>query len=81
MRSAALLAAAASIAACSASGLQGFNYGSTKSDGSFQMQSDFEALFAAAKKVTNGFNSARLYTTIVRFFPLLSFTLARGTSY
>lgn len=67
MRPSTLLAAAASIAATSASSLQGFNYGSTKSDGSFQMQSDFEALFSTAKKVTNGFSSARLYTMIVSY--------------
>lgn len=64
MRPSTFLALAASVSAASASALQGFNYGSTKSDGSFQMQSDYEALFAAAKKVTTGFSSARLYTMI-----------------
>jgi glucan endo-1,3-beta-D-glucosidase len=65
MRTSTLLAVAASIAVSSAGSLQGFNYGSTKSDGSFQQQSDFEALFSTAKKVANGFSSARLYTMIV----------------
>jgi glucan endo-1,3-beta-D-glucosidase len=64
MRPSTVLALAASVSAASASALQGFNYGSTKSDGTFQMQSDYEALFAAAKKVTTGFSSARLYTMI-----------------
>lgn len=64
MRPSTFLALVASISATSAASLQGFNYGSTKSDGSFQMQSDFEALFSTAKKVSSGFSSARLYTMI-----------------
>lgn len=46
---------------------QGFNYGATKSDGSFMYEADFEALFKNAKNLvgTSGFTSARLYTSIV----------------
>jgi glucan endo-1,3-beta-D-glucosidase len=66
MRPSTILALAASLSVSSAGALQGFNYGSTKSDGSFQQQSDFEALFSTAKKVSSGFTSARLYTMIVR---------------
>jgi len=55
------------VATASASAIQGFNYGSTKPDGSFNSQQDFESQFQAAQKLagTNGaFNSARLYTMI-----------------
>lgn len=68
MRSAGLLALAASLSSVSAV-YKGFNYGATKSDGyAPRVQSDFEALFSTAKnlKGASGFNSARLYTTIVR---------------
>ena len=75
MRPSTFLALATSISASSAASLQGFNYGSTKSDGSFQMQSDFEALFSTAKQVSSGFSSARLYTMIVCE---LAFFLALG---
>ena len=67
MRSNTLLALAASLSSASAVS-QGFNYGSTKSDGStFRYQSDFQALFQTAKGLVgnSGFTSARLYTTIV----------------
>lgn len=70
MRPSTFLALVASISAASAASLQGFNYGSTKSDGSFQMQSDYEALFSTAKKVSSGFSSARLYTMIVRYLTI-----------
>ncbi|TVY23385.1 putative glucan endo-1,3-beta-glucosidase [Lachnellula hyalina] len=61
-----LLAVAASVASASAAS-QGFNYGSTKSDGTFLYQADYESLFTAAQGLTGtngGFTSARLYTTI-----------------
>jgi glucan endo-1,3-beta-D-glucosidase len=67
MRSSTLLALAASLSS-SAAVYQGFNYGSTKSDGvTFRYQADFEALFSTAKKLvgTSAFTSARLYTMIV----------------
>jgi glucan endo-1,3-beta-D-glucosidase len=66
MRSSTLLALAGSLSS-SAAVYQGFNYGSTKSDGSFQYQADYEALFSTAKSLvgTSGFTSARLYTTVV----------------
>ncbi|KAJ5666818.1 glucan endo-1-3-beta-glucosidase eglC [Penicillium macrosclerotiorum] len=46
---------------------QGFNYGSTKVDGSSKYQSDFETEFETAKNLVGtkgGFTSARLYTMI-----------------
>jgi glucan endo-1,3-beta-D-glucosidase len=45
---------------------QGFNYGSTFTDGSAVLQADFTSLFTTAKSLvgTSGFTSARLYTTI-----------------
>jgi glucan endo-1,3-beta-D-glucosidase len=61
-----LLALAAYISAVTAVS-QGFNYGSTHTDGSAKTQQDFSNAFAAAKKLagTNGaFTSARLYTMI-----------------
>lgn len=67
MRSSTIFALAAKLSAASAA-FQGFNYGATKSDGSFMFQADFEASFKNAKELvgTNGgFTSARLYTTIV----------------
>jgi glucan endo-1,3-beta-D-glucosidase len=66
MRSSLLLAFVASLSSTSAV-IQGFNYGSTQSDGSYKSQSDFEAEFATAQNLvgTSGFTSARLYTTIV----------------
>jgi len=67
MRSSGLIALAASLSAASAAVLQGFNYGSTQTDGSVKVQSDFQAEFSTAKGLvgTNGaFTSARLYTMI-----------------
>jgi hypothetical protein len=67
MRSSTLLALAASLSS-SAAVYQGFNYGSTKSDGvTFRYQADFESLFSTAKNLvgTSAFTSARLYTMIV----------------
>lgn len=60
-----LIALAASISTVSAV-YQGFNYGATKSDGSFMYQADFEAKFKNAQNLvgTSGFSSARLYTMI-----------------
>jgi glucan endo-1,3-beta-D-glucosidase len=45
---------------------QGFNYGSTFSDGSFVLEADFQSLFTTAQNLvgTSGFTSARLYTMI-----------------
>lgn len=63
-----LIALAASLSLTNAVS-QGFNYGSTFTDGSIKQESDFEAEFKAAQALpgTNGgFTSARLYTTIVR---------------
>lgn len=61
-----LLTLALSIATAEAA-VKGFNYGSTKGDGSARTQSDFESQFKTAKSLvgTDGFNSARLYTMIV----------------
>jgi len=58
----ALAAAASTVSAVS----QGFNYGSTQTDGSVKDQAAFQAEFAAAKGLvgTSGFTSARLYTMI-----------------
>ncbi|RHZ47014.1 GPI-anchored beta-1,3-endoglucanase EglC [Aspergillus thermomutatus] len=60
-----LLALALSLATSEAA-YQGFNYGSTKSDGSSKTQSDFQSEFSTAKNLvgTSGFTSARLYTMI-----------------
>jgi len=65
MRSSILLALAGSLSSVAAV-FQGFNYGSTKSDGSFMFESDFEGAFKNAKNLvgTSGFTSARLYTMI-----------------
>ncbi|RLL95291.1 hypothetical protein CFD26_102962 [Aspergillus turcosus] len=60
------LAALALALATSEAAYQGFNYGSTKSDGSVKSQSDFQSEFLTAKNLvgTSGFTSARLYTMI-----------------
>ena len=60
-----LLILAASIAFASAI-YQGFNYGSTFTNGSALVQSDFESRFTTAQNLvgTSGFTSARLYTMI-----------------
>jgi glucan endo-1,3-beta-D-glucosidase len=68
MRSSGLLAIAATFSAASAV-YQGFNYGSTQTDGSIKDLAAFTTEFKAAKALagTNGaFSSARLYTNIVR---------------
>lgn len=65
MRLSSVCALAASLSISSAT-FQGFNYGSTKSDGSFNFQADFTSLFKASKGLVgaSGFTSARLYTMI-----------------
>ena len=64
MHSSLIALAFSSVAAAST---QGFNYGATKSDGSFMFQADYEAKFKNAQQLvgTSGFSSARLYTMIV----------------
>lgn len=72
MRFSSIYALAASLSTAAAAS-QGFNYGSTKADGSFNYQSDFQSLFQSAKGLAgtnSGFTSARLYTMIVRLAPL-----------
>jgi glucan endo-1,3-beta-D-glucosidase len=66
MRSSLLLALAASISSTLAL-YQGFNYGSTQTDGSVKAEIDFENEFKTAQNIvgTSGFTSARLYTMIV----------------
>ncbi|MCJ1294109.1 hypothetical protein MMC34_005666 [Xylographa carneopallida] len=61
-----LFAFAASLATTSAAALQGFNYGSTFTDGSAKMLSDYQSEFTTAQNLvgTSGFTSARLYTMI-----------------
>lgn len=51
----------------------GFNYGDKLSDGSVKQQSDYEAEFSTAQNLVgaSGFNSARLYTSIVSWLPSL----------
>jgi len=57
---------AAYVASASAAVYQGFNYGSTFTNGTAMVQADFEALFTTAKNLqgTSGFTSARLYTMV-----------------
>jgi glucan endo-1,3-beta-D-glucosidase len=59
------IALALSIAAVEAAH-QGFNYGTTKTDGSYNYEADFKTEFQTAKNLvgTSGFTSARLYTMI-----------------
>jgi glucan endo-1,3-beta-D-glucosidase len=59
------IALALSIAAVEAAH-QGFNYGATKVDGSYNYEADFKTEFQTAKNLvgTSGFTSARLYTMI-----------------
>jgi glucan endo-1,3-beta-D-glucosidase len=66
MRSSLFIAAAATLSTASAS-IQGFNYGSAKTDGSFMFEADFKSKFNTAKNLVgaSGFSSARLYTMIV----------------
>lgn len=69
MHSVLSLAAIAAVLPQALAAYQGFNYGSTFTDGSAKAQTDFENDFktAAGLDGTNGaFTSARLYTMIVR---------------
>lgn len=56
-----LFALAAAISSAAAAAHQGFNYGSSNSDGTFKFQADFEKEFTAAQNLvgTSGFTSAR----------------------
>lgn len=57
----------ACVATVTAQVYQGFNYGSTYSDGSPVTEAGYEALFNAAKNLagtSNSFTSARLFTSI-----------------
>ncbi len=69
MRSSPVLLALAASLSTSEAVYQGFNYGSTKADGSTpRVQSDYESLFSTAKNLDgtdSKFTSARLYTMIV----------------
>src|SRR3979411_1261438 len=60
-----LFALATSVASASAV-YQGFNYGSTFTDGSAIVESDYQNEFPTAQSLvrTSGFTSARLYTMI-----------------
>lgn len=66
MRSASLFAVAAGGISAVNAVYQGFNYGSTQTDGSVKDQATFESEFKTAKALvgTSGFTSARLYTMI-----------------
>lgn len=67
MRSGGLVALAATISTATAA-YQGFNYGSTFTNGAAKQEADFEAEFKNAQGLIGApgvFNSARLYTTIV----------------
>lgn len=66
MRTSLFLALAASVSSTFAL-YQGFNYGSTQTDGSVKSETDFENEFKTAQNLvgTSGFTSARLYTMIV----------------
>ncbi|MCJ1377167.1 hypothetical protein MMC17_000259 [Xylographa soralifera] len=66
MLTSSLFALAASLATTSAAALRGFNYGSTFTDGSAKMESDYQSDFTTAQNLvgTSGFTSARLYTMI-----------------
>ncbi|SLM37300.1 gpi-anchored cell wall beta--endoglucanase [Lasallia pustulata] len=61
-----LLALVASLPSITSAAYQGFNYGTTFTDGSAKSQSDFQTEFTTAKNLvgTSGFTSARLYTMI-----------------
>ena len=67
MLTASLFALAASLSTTSAAALQGFNYGSTFTNGAPKMQADFQSEFSTAKNLvgTSGFTSARIYTAVV----------------
>ncbi len=79
MRTSSALVAAATITNAMAA-FQGFNYGSTFTDGSAKQESDFEAEFKNAQGLIGApgvFNSARLYTMVVSSIP---YTLAFSRS-
>ena len=61
-----LLAAAASFATVTVQTYQGFNYGSTFSNGDAITKPEYEAQFNAAKNLVgaSGFSSARIFTLI-----------------
>jgi glucan endo-1,3-beta-D-glucosidase len=67
MRTNTIFALAASLTSTASAAYQGFNYGTTLSDGSIKTQQTFEDEFNTAKGLigTSGWTSARLYTTIV----------------
>ena len=54
MRTSIVLAIAASLSTASAA-LQGFNYGSTKTDGSFMYEADFQSKFTTAQNLVGDF--------------------------
>jgi len=66
MRSSSTILALAATLSQAAAQLQGFNYGSSNSDGTFKFQADYESEFKVAQNLvgTSGFNAARLYTMI-----------------
>jgi len=68
MRSSALIVAIAALIPSTFAAYKGFNYGSTFSDGSLKVQSDYEGEFNSAKNLASapsgGFTSARLYTML-----------------
>ena len=66
MRHSTLIAVVASLSPTWAQTYRGFNYGSTFTDGSAKVQSDYQNEFSTAQNLvgTSGFSSARLYTTI-----------------
>ncbi len=66
MRCSTLLALVTSVSTASAQTYRGFNYGSTFTDGSAKVQSDYQNEFSTAQNLvgTSGFTSARLYTMI-----------------
>lgn len=74
-----LLALALSVATSNAV-YQGFNYGSTQSDGSYKEQSDFQDDFKTAKSLvgTSGFTSARLYTMLVSLLNIIIIIIIQG---
>ncbi len=69
MPSSASLLTLATAVSSAAAAFQGFNYGSTFTDGRVKTQQDFEAEFKTAASLEGtkgGFTSARLYTMRVR---------------
>lgn len=66
MLSSSLLSLAALFVASVSAVYQGFNYGSTNTDGSAVLEADFQSRFTTAQNLvgTSGFTSARLYTMV-----------------